>query len=390
MALQHDLATLQEGRPPADPGLLARMTLGREVWLDLFRRYQLEAFLPGGGSKVKVLVGPGGSGKSHLLRCIGQDARDLGYAVVALSARDLGHKLGDLPALYRTIARNLDLAGLVDRLCLQVVSHLGYGSDYPGSGPLWPFLCDRGMPAEEARRDIREAAAVLFRPADLAPDFATFAQRVVRARLVQDSEEQVRLLVGWLAGDKHDRAQKLRTGQFEVLRKPSARTWLTSLLGLLRLAGWKGLVVTVDDLEAMAERSPDTNRWAYTVAQAQDTLELLRQVIDDAEVLTHFALILAGRETLIEDTRRGFKSYEALWMRLQTGLVKLPRFNSLADLVDVERMQQVLGEDFPEQVARRVTLLLDDLDVPRNSQAPRMPTDGWNLRDAVVAAATRF
>ena len=365
------------------------MTLGREVWLDPFRRFQLEAFLPAGGSKVKVLVGSGGSGKSHLLRCLGQDARDLGYAVVELSARELGHRLGDLPALYRTLARSLDLGGLVDRLCQQVASHLGYGREYPGSGPLWPFLSERGIPVEEARRDIREAAAELFRPADLAPAFATFAQRVVRARLVQDSEELVRLLLGWLSGDKHDRQQKLRTGQFEVLRKPSARTWLTSLIGLLRLAGWKGLIVTIDDLEVMVERGPGSNRWAYTVAQAQDTLELIRQIIDDAEVLGHFALILAGREPLLEDTRRGFKSYEALWMRLQTGLVKLPRFNSLADLVDVERMQQVLGEDFPEQVARRVTLLLDDLDVPRSSRSPQAPADGWSLREAVVAAATR-
>ncbi|MBU6428562.1 MAG: DUF2791 family P-loop domain-containing protein [Cyanobacteria bacterium REEB65] len=390
MQLDQALTKLRAGTPPDDPRLLGQLTLGREIWLDPFRRHQLETYLRAGGSKVKVLVGPQSCGKSHLLACVAQDARDLGYAVVALSARSLPHRLGDLPALYRTLAQQLDLHDLVSRLCGRVVAHLGHAADYSGSGSLVPLLTRHGLPPEEARREIREATAAVFQGADVAPSFLSFLHRVVRARLVSDNGELVRLLIGWLQGEKHDRAQRGRTGQFETLRKPTARAWLVSLVNLLRLGGIAGLAVLVDDLEALVERSPATGRYTYSVAQAQDTLELIRQIIDDTEVLGHFVLLLAGKPAMIEDPKRGFKSYEALWMRLQTGLVPGDRFNCLADLVDVAKLQAELGADLPDRLARRVTLVLDDLGLRRTSDIPRGPADGWSLRAAVVAAAGRF
>ena len=113
-----DLEDLKSGVPPSNAGLLAGMTQGREDWLDRFQEYYLYNFIRRGhGSKVKVLVGSEGTGKTHLLRCVEQDARALGYASVYLSLRDLDYRLNNLPILYRTIVGQIDKEALVRGLC---------------------------------------------------------------------------------------------------------------------------------------------------------------------------------------------------------------------------------------------------------------------------------
>ena len=77
-----DIEDLRSGQPPLNEEFLSRMTLGRELWLDHIRDHYLANYIASGGSKVKVLVGDAGSGKTHLLRCIQQDAKTLGYETV--------------------------------------------------------------------------------------------------------------------------------------------------------------------------------------------------------------------------------------------------------------------------------------------------------------------
>jgi hypothetical protein len=77
-----------------------------------------------------------------------------------------------------------------------------------------------------------------------------------------------------------------------------------------------------------------------------DICELVRQLIDDTEVLSNFLFLLSGRKNVIEDHRRSFRYYDALWIRLQTGLADYERFNPLADLVDVDKHLTSQGKTF--------------------------------------------
>jgi predicted AAA+ superfamily ATPase len=65
---QRDFDLLSQGLPPESDELLSMMTVGREVWLDFFKEYQLQYFIKNGGSKVKFLIGSKGIGKTHLVR----------------------------------------------------------------------------------------------------------------------------------------------------------------------------------------------------------------------------------------------------------------------------------------------------------------------------------
>ena len=87
-ASNRDLEQLQAGQPPFDEVLLDGMTEGRGLWLDRFQGHYLADFILSGGSKVKVIVGDEGSGKTHLIHCVLSDARRLGYETAYVSARE--------------------------------------------------------------------------------------------------------------------------------------------------------------------------------------------------------------------------------------------------------------------------------------------------------------
>ena len=141
------------------------------------------------------------------------------------------------------------------------------------------------------------------------------------------------------------------------------------MLKLIVLSGYKGITLLIDDLDVLHERNPETGRFYYTPAANKDTYELFRQLIDDADLLRNFLMVVAGRRSLIEDDRRGFKSYEALWMRLQTGLVPSGRFNPLCDIVDMDQHLEALGPDFPDTLSRHLAGVFERHGIRRRTGA---------------------
>ena len=365
-----DLAALRSGQPPYSSEWLEKMTLGREVWLDVFQRHYLSNYIAAGGSKVKVLVGGEGAGKTHLLRCLEADARKQGYASVFLSAREMASRINDLPNLYRNIYWGIDSEALIRGLCMSVATRLGYGPEhYRGEDRLLPLLMADGLPRYDAEREIRNAAVKMFKEVDFGPSFFTFAYTVAYDGLTSGLDSALfQLRLKWLSGEKLEKAEQQETGLLEQLQRVNARYWLNSLIKLLGQAGMPGLVVLIDDLEAITERSTETGRYLYTPNAIKDTCELFRQMIDDVELLNGLLVVLAGRRSIVEDERRGFKSYEALWMRLQTGLVPSTRFNPFADIVDVDSHYRAVGGDFSCRLAEHLPRFLQGLGYERSTR----------------------
>ncbi|MDW7657274.1 MAG: BREX system ATP-binding domain-containing protein, partial [Bacillota bacterium] len=242
---------------------------------------------------------------------------------------------------------------------------------------LLPYIMEEGYGAPDSAREIRIAAARLLKNADLSPACFTCAFTLLKDRLIHDDLEGTRAALRWFAGEKLERFERKDSGLYETLQKATARRWLDSILKLIVLSGQQGLVVLIDDLDVLYERSPETGRFLYTPANIKDTYELFRQLIDDADLLKNFLLILAGRRDMLDDDRRGFKSYEALWMRLQTGLVPSGRFNPLCDIVDVDEHLNALGEDFPAVLSRHLNEVFNQYGLkkkPRDKAIALMPS----------------
>lgn len=390
MPVPDDLALLRKGQPPTDPAWLEDMTVGREVWLDRFREHYLGNYIPEGGSKVKVLVGKEGSGKSHLLRCVAEDARKLNYLTVLLSARDASRKLSDVVSLYKVVAAQVDREELLRGICRRVAEGLAYGeNEYDGSGSILPLLVEQaGMPREVAERRLMEATERALRQCDVSPAFRTLAWTLVAKRMGAEQPVVLDACWKWLLGEKLEPAEKKSARIHDRLMKSSARVWLYSLIRLLRVSGKAGIVVLLDDLEALTERDPETGRFRYTPNVAKDTFELIRQFIDDVELLQHFLLVLSGRPEVVEDERRGFKSYEALWMRLQSGLVPTPDFNPWADMVNVDTHATAAGgERFADAVGKRLQHVLSSRGIERRYREISPPPTPSLLRQRVMEAA---
>lgn len=351
-----DIIRLRSGQPPENLDLVRDMTIGTEIWLDRFLQYYLDMYIAEGGSKVKVFIGSEGSGKSHMLRYIQFKAGEKGYATLYMSAKSTGPKLNDLPGLYRQIAAAINMEKVIRGLSTRVAESLGYGSSiYEGTGKLLPYIIEEGYGAADAAREIRIAAAKVLKNADFSPSLFTFAFTLIKDRLINEDDSATRIAIKWLKGEKLERYERQASGIFETLQKYNARQWLNSLLKLFVFSGMKGLVVLIDDIDVLYERSPETGRFIYTPGNIKDTCELIRQVIDDAEILKGLMLIVAGRRNIIEDEKRGFKSYEALWMRLQTGLIPSGMFNPLCDIADVDKHLESQGIDFAKKLSRHLS-----------------------------------
>lgn len=351
-----DVIRLRNGQPPDNLELVRDMTLGSEIWLDRFSQIYLDAFIAEGGSKVKVLIGNEGSGKSHILRIIQGLSLQKGYSSIYLSARNAGPKLNDIPSLYRLIVSCVDMEKVIRGLSTRVAASMGYGSTiYDGTSKLLPYVIEEGYGTADASREIRIAIAKTLKDSDFSPSIFTFAFTLIKDRLINDDDHATRLAIKWIKGEKLERFERQSTGIFETLQKSNARQWLSSLLKLIIFSGMKGLFVLIDDIDVMYERSTETGRFIYSPGNIKDTCELIRQIIDDAEMLKGLMFMVAGRRNIVEDEKRGFKSYEALWMRLQTGLVPSGMFNSLCDIVDVDKHLEYLGSDFPRMLSQHLS-----------------------------------
>lgn len=300
-------------------------------WTGYFQEHYLENHIAQGGSKVKVLTGEPDA-ISALMQRLEAKGKESHFQTIHLSARKMGRRLNDLPNLYRLLVARIDLSALFKGLTHQIIQRLGYAPDTQG-GNLLNQLIAEGLQRTEAVREIRQATGSFVRELDLTVSFSTLVYTLVRESLVANQAEELSTALKWLKGEKLEPAEKQATGLYEALNRRNARCWINSLVHLIKASGQQGLMVMIDELEVMTERSESSQRFLYSPSAVQDTCELFRQLIDDVELMRHFILILGGSPVLLEDEKRGFKSYEALWMRLQTGLVPGKEINLLSDLI---------------------------------------------------------
>ncbi len=387
---KEDIEFLKNGEPPNNKEFLNAITEGKDIWLNPFCEYYLNNYIAFGGSKVKILVGNEGTGKTHLLKSIKYEAEEIGYDVIYFSAKDIEWKLNDIVNFYKLIASQIDTDKLIKGLAKRVASEMGYKDKYDGSSKLLPLVIEDGYSTNDASKEIRDGTYKTFKNSDLSASFFTFTLVVTRDRLLDENKESTNIALKWLKGEKLDSREKSITSLFERLQKSNARYWLNSLINLLNFAGVKGLIVLIDDFEVLTEKNFDTSRFIYSTSAIKDTYELIRQIIDDAELLSKFLLILAGDRILIDDEKRGFKNYEALWMRMQTGLVPSEKFNSFAEIIDVDKHLKMLGDDFPKILTKRITDILEQSGYKRrgNIEIPNLNNKS-PLKAAVMECGLR-
>jgi len=327
--------------PPAPAGFPAEaLTCGIRFLTDFWREKYLQEYIRNGGSKIKFTTGRPGSGKTHFLRLMTEIAGQEKYKAVQFSAKKIW--MHDFKEIYIEIYRQCDILNCLEAVSHQLIQEMGFDHrDIPEGMKFIDFLSQNGNGDALTKREIRAQLRHLFLDNPLLDNNFALACSMLTGSLLGYPvlEDQNRdLLLAWLEGDRSVKLSQLRTMDFYPSRitKYNARHMLRSLAELVRMGGYSGLFITVDDLEILVSRS-SLEPIHYTKVKREDTYESIRQLIDDIDSMNNIMFVYAFDRELIDNENAGLKSYQALWMRIQNEIVG-ERFNCFADMVDLDRL----------------------------------------------------
>jgi hypothetical protein len=135
---------------------------------------------------------------------------------------------------------------------------------------------------------------------------------------------------------------------------------LRSLVEVCRLAGYKGLVISIDDMDILVG-TDSTETIRYTRLKREDAYESIRELIDEIDTLKNTMFVFSFERSLIDNDKAGLKSYQALWMRIQNE-IEGARFNRFADIVDLDRLiDEVYTPEIIMEMSTRLASVINRL-----------------------------
>ncbi len=362
---QAALARLKKGQAPGNRDILKEISVGCDFLLDFWQAKYLKNYLAMGGSKIKFLTGRSGSGKTHLLEVLAMEAENLGYIPVSLSAGDLW--IHDFKEIYCAILRQVNLPERLQACSREVIRELGYDfALIPDGITFADYLSGQGRLDPLTKREIREQLESLFLSNPLIDNNFALACAMLTGSILGHPtlEDHNRMLLRqWMEGSRDAKLSSLRRLGLSPskITKYNARHMLRSLVEVCCLAGYKGLIVSIDNLEVLVSADSSVTM-RYTRMKREDAYESIRELIDEIDTLKHIMFVFSFDRVLIDDDAKGLKSYQALWMRIQNE-IEGARFNRFADIVDLDRLSdEVYTPENIMQMSARIAEVINRLD----------------------------
>lgn len=316
------------------------LTCGIQFLTDFWREKYLQEYIRSGGSKIKFVTGRPGSGKTHFLHLAGSIAREENYKTVSFSAREIW--MHDFREIYLEIFRQCDIMECLVHVSHYLIQEMGFDyQDIPEGMRFIDYLSQNGMGDALTRREIRSQLKIIFLDNPMLDNNFALACSMLTGSILGYpilEEQNKELLLAWLEGDRTVKLSQLRSLGFYPSRitRYNARHMLRSLAEVIRMGGYSGLFVAIDDLEILTSRS-SLEPVHYTKMKREDTYESIRQLIDDIDSMKNIMFVYAFDRELIDNENAGLKSYQALWMRIQNEIVG-EHFNRFSDMVDLDRL----------------------------------------------------
>ncbi len=309
---------------------------------DFWEKHYLKEYIKAGGSKIKFVTGNKGSGKSYLMNHYSDVAKQHDYLIVSFSARDIW--LNDFKFIFLEILRQCNLNDLMEKCAKKIILELGYDYNQIKKGERFvDYLAALNKNDAIERGEIRNQLRIMFKDnpkmdINFAIACSLLCGGVLGHPILEDSNKE--LIFKWLNNEKGFRITSLRPLGMSPSRitKFNARTMLQSLCELVMVSGYSGLIVNIDDLEVLIDRS-SLAPLHYTKMKREDTYESIRELIDDIDNFKHIMFLFGCSKEFIENEKMGMKSYQALWMRIQNEVWndKINKFADIIDMNDVAR-----------------------------------------------------
>lgn len=255
-----------------------------------------------GGSAVRFVIGPYGSGKTFFLHLVRSVALEQGLVTMHADLtpdRRLHATGGQARTWYAELARNMATRTLPEGGALPSVVERFVGSARQGAK-------EQGLPTGEViQKRLQQLSEMVG-----GYDFASVIGAYWRGHDAGD-EALKQSAVRWLRGEyttKTDARKDLGIRTF--IDDANVYDHLKLLGRFVNLAGYGGLLVVADEMVNIYKLSS-------TQARKSNYEQILRIVNDCLQgTVEHLGFIMAGTPEFLMDTRRGLYSYEALQSRL--------------------------------------------------------------------------
>src|SRR5207249_3878559 len=151
-------------------------------------------------------------------------------------------------------------------------------------------------------------------------EFRTAMLRLCQAQLrtgqVADAEHTA--VLDWLSGDLRQISVLKSALIFRRVARHNARQLLFSLAHWLAANGRAGLLLELDIRRLGQARRPvaeERSGHYYTKTAVLDAYEVLRQLVDNTDELSHCCVVVTAAPEFVTDPYRGVDAYQALKLR---------------------------------------------------------------------------
>lgn len=315
---------------------LQYLQVGREDEIETIRS-DLE-HVAEGGSGIRFVVGPYGSGKSFLLRLASSMAYRKEFVVascdLAMSRRLYGSN-DEGRHLYRELTSQLATASHPGGHALESVVERWWDT----------VLATRNNTDDTDVRSQLESSLSALRHLPRGDDFVSVLVQYAEGK-IEDDPERCRRALRWLRGGYSTKTEARQAlGVRSIVDDAHVYDHVKLLARFVRLAGYEGLVVALDEMKVLSHNLSH-------LRSRESNYEVILQILNDSleDEATGLQWLMGGIPEFLEDATRGLYSYGALETRLSPsswGLDALP-----ASSGPVLRLDRLEREQFQELLAR--------------------------------------
>lgn len=307
-------------------------------YADFLEREYLGSFVEGGGAAVKFVVAPDDARAEAFRTAVGDRAGRAGYLTAGIDAAVTRVHMMD--QVFFDVAHQIDWDGLAVgavREALAAAAHpVPEGSD---DVSIDAVAAHHGVDPGELSRDVnRTLQERVYRDYAMVAEFRVAMLRLCQAQLRtgQVTEAEHAAVLDWLGGELRQISLLRSAMIFRRIGRHNARQMLFSLSHWLSTNGMAGLVLVLDVRRLGFARRPrpeERSGLYYTKASLLDAYELLRQLVDNTDELSHCCVLVVAAPELLTDANRGLDAYQALKLRIHDEVRDRNRDNPYSSLV---------------------------------------------------------
>lgn len=260
-------------------------SVGRERWLASV--YRDLDFVERGGAKVRFLSAPYGGGKTHFLTLVKARALSANVLTSYVELHSREAPFDRFEVIFPKVMRGVTLPD-------------GYGVEHmlENWARQFPYYS-----SQEVEANLRQIAPSL--------DFRAALRACLQYANTDSPDHQMRMqgIVAWLQGYRITSELSKATGIRSNIAIGNVSEILGSFLRFVRASGYAGLVLLLDEAEAITSLAQSRKR--------EEANQNIRKLLDNAEGHSGLYVLFATTPKFLTDPNNGAQSYPALWTRIK-------------------------------------------------------------------------